>query len=93
MRKPNPQVQSALAERWPHLFSFPVPLKVGIHKDLPPVGERPVSIKKFSKFLFLWVQQPEYIEALKTAKHRYGMNGEMYPFDESQRPNGRGLAP
>jgi sRNA-binding protein len=88
MKKPKPQAQAVMAEKWPHLFSFPVPLKVGIHKDFPPAGERPLSSKQFNTFLYYWVRQPGYIEALKTGKHRYGLDGSMYPLLDGDR-NGR----
>ena len=79
MFAPRNETHAALAERWPHLFLVPVPLKIGIHKDFPPEGERPVSRVKFREFLASWVKTPEYKAACATAKARYDFDGKMCP--------------
>lgn len=82
MSKPvNRKVQAALAERWPHLFHFPVPLKIGIHRDYPAPGDRPVSKKVFARFLKKWVKQPAYQAALQSGTARYGFDGSMHPME------------
>jgi hypothetical protein len=73
------EAKSILAERWPHLFTFPVPLKIGIHKDFPPVGERPMTRKRFCRFLEVWCSRPEYEDAVYFAKGRYGFDGSLHP--------------
>lgn len=81
MKVPNKKVQAKLAERWPHLFSFPVPLKIGIHLDylaIEPLA-RPVSRKDFFRFIKRWVKQPEYIQALSRFDARYDFNGHICP--------------
>lgn len=79
--KPNPLVQAALAERWPHLFTFPVPLKIRIHRDYFALSaaDRPVSRKKFLRFLGRWCKQPAYLAALESAKQRYDLEGRICP--------------
>lgn len=79
---PRNETHAALAERWPHLFIVPVPLKIGIHHEYPPEGERPVSKLKFRNFMWHWVRQPSYKAALDVAKARYDFEGRMWPVGE-----------
>jgi hypothetical protein len=67
----------ALADRWPHLFLIPVPLKIGIHRDI--CSERVLSRHKVQHFLFHWVRQPAYLAAVQSASHRYDLAGNMHP--------------
>jgi sRNA-binding protein len=85
VEKHHLRYQRRLAERWPHLFTFAVPLKVGIHKDYPAPGERPLAMKRFNSFLYHWVRQPEYRKQLREGKARYGFDGSMYPIMEGER--------
>lgn len=73
------KTQEELARQWPHLFSFPVPLKIGIHKDFPPVGERPITRKRFLRFLKWWCSRPEYVAAISSSNGRYGFDGSLHP--------------
>lgn len=73
------KTQELLASNWPHLFTFPVPLKIGIHKDFPPVGQRPITRKRFLRFLKWWCSRAEYRAALATYSGRYGFDGSLHP--------------
>lgn len=77
--KHHEHTRKVLAETWPHLFSFPVPLKIAIHRDFPPVGERPITRKRFLRFLSWWCSRPEYATAVETGRARYGLDGSMHP--------------
>ena len=77
--KHHEHTRKVLAETWPHLFSFPVPLKIAIHKDFPPVGERPITRKRFLRFLSWWCSRPDYVAAIENGRARYGFDGSMHP--------------
>ena len=91
MKQKHINRQKVLAAKWPHLFSFPVPLKIGIHKDYPTGEDRPMRKKDFTAFLFSWVREPEYIEAIRRGKGRYGFDGSLHPMwlDDERHGGGR----
>lgn len=70
-------IAAHLAEKYPHLFVIPVPLKVGITRDLLADPDRLFSSKTLSHFLYNWCRQPRYCAAVDVAKSRYGLQGEM----------------
>ncbi len=71
------QIAAHLADKYPHLFLFPVPLKVGIDKDLLADPDRQFSSNTLSHFLYHWCHQSRYCAAVAVAKARYGLRGEM----------------
>ena len=68
-----------LADKYPHLFLIPVPLKVGIRADLLAAPDRAFSSASLASFLHKWVSSPEYAAALGRAKCRYDLSGNNAP--------------
>ena len=46
------QIGAYLADQYPHLFIIPVPLKVGIYRDLMAVPDRQYGGRTLQTFLF-----------------------------------------
>lgn len=69
-------MRELLRTNWPHLFTFPVPLKIGIHVDILASGLIE-SRALLRRVLQGWVRSPEYLAALDKAKCRYGLDGSM----------------
>lgn len=70
------KVDRLMAGAYPHLFGDrkdPVPLKVGIHRDLLADPFRPVTGKQLRQFLYRWTKQPAYQQALKAGKERVSL--------------------
>lgn len=84
--KPKSPTHRALAERWPHLFMVPCPLKIGITQDYYAIPNRPVSGRRWRHFLWWWCRQPEYLEALAKSRHRYDLNGNICPKFSERKP-------
>lgn len=90
MRKPQSEatrerVHAVLRERWPHLFSFPVPLKIGVHKDFRDLARRPVGRDAFDLFLRWWTQQDAYKQVVATARARYDFDGRIWPMQPERK--------
>jgi len=57
------------------VFKAPVPLKVGICKDLLVARPEDVTHKALKGFLRRWVKSPAYLQALARGGPRYGVGG------------------
>lgn len=72
-----------LADRWPHLFLIPVPLKIGIHRDILAAfdseGDRPFSVRHLHSCLHHWTQSPDYKATLERSNARYDLAGNLCP--------------
>lgn len=79
------ETRQILASHWPHLFSFPVPLKVGIHWDILETNPRPVAHSRLSGFLYCWTHNPQYIAAVDASSSRWDLDGSMCPKDSPRR--------
>lgn len=75
----RPDVQAHLQELYPHLFTIPVPLKVGIGRDLLRRPDRLYSQRTLCSFLNKWTKAPEYCAAVEAGKHRYDLGGNLCP--------------
>jgi ProP effector len=66
-----------LREKYPLCFSKenPLPLKIGIIKDIFAVLPPDISRLSVRKALARYTKSPEYKQALKTCPHRYDLNG------------------
>jgi sRNA-binding protein len=73
------QIAAYLADRYPHLFMIPVPLKVGIYRDLMAAQGRPYGGRTLQSFLHKWTRQPAYCDAVERGRARYGLDGSMHP--------------
>jgi sRNA-binding protein len=73
------QIGAYLADQYPHLFIIPVPLKVGIYRDLMAVPDRQYGGRTLQTFLFTWTRQPAYCAAVERGRARYGLDGSMHP--------------
>ncbi len=71
------EIAGHLAEKYPHLFLIPVPLKIGIRADLLAAPDRAFSGATLASFLHKWVGSPAYCERLRVAKFRYDLAGNM----------------
>lgn len=78
------QIGAHLAELYPHLFTFPVPLKVGIFNDLRAVPDRQYGNYAIQHFLKRWCTSDAYCQAIEQGKSRYGLDGSMYPMVTTQ---------
>ncbi len=72
-------IAAHLRDLFPHLFSFPVPLKVGIHRDLMSLPGRQFGASALRSFLCKWTSSPDYCHAVAVAKSRYALDGSMAP--------------
>lgn len=72
-------IAAHLAQKYPHLFSFPVPLKVGIGRDLLRAPDRQYSDRTLSSFLHKWCSSDAYCDAVEKASARYDLEGRMHP--------------
>lgn len=75
----KPDIQAHLQELYPHLFTIPVPLKVGIGRDLLRRPGRLYSQRTIQSFLHHWTKQESYCEAVESGKHRYDLDGRICP--------------
>jgi sRNA-binding protein len=73
------QIGAYLADQYPHLFILPVPLKVGIYRDLMAVPERPYGGRTLQSFLHKWTRSDAYCAAVERGRCRYGLDGSMHP--------------
>jgi sRNA-binding protein len=73
------QIGAYLADQYPHLFLFPVPLKIGIFRDLMAVPDRPYGGETLQSFLYKWTTSDAYCDAVEIGKCRYGLDGSMHP--------------
>lgn len=84
------EIAAHLADKYPHLFIIPVPLKVGIRADLLSSPDRKFSSRALCSFLHKWVASPAYCYALSRAKCRYDLDGAMAPLVTNDT---RGISP
>lgn len=84
----RPDIQAHLQELYPHLFTIPVPLKVGIGKDLLARHDRLYSQKTLSVFMHHWTHQDAYCDAVERGKHRYDLAGNICPMETNQSRRG-----
>lgn len=73
------QIAAYLQQHFPHLFTIPVPLKVGIGKDLLRHPTRAYTQKTLCSFLHHWTNAEAYCEAVERGKHRYDLDGRICP--------------
>jgi ProP effector len=73
-----------LRTRWPVLFTTPVPLAIGIdgqirdtlRQEAAAAGTAAPSWSVLKNTMAWWTKQPGYREALATATHRVGLDGQ-----------------
>ena len=73
---PRSEALRIVREIWPHLFriSEPVPLKIGIHKEMIATNQVPPMLIKIA--LRYFVEQERYLEALQEGAMRIDSNGK-----------------
>ncbi|WP_345199535.1 ProQ/FINO family protein [Kistimonas scapharcae] len=73
---PKSEALRITREIWPHLFriSEPVPLKIGIHKEMIATNQVPPMLIKIA--LRYFVEQERYLESLKEGAIRIDSNGK-----------------
>ena len=73
---PKSEALRIVREIWPHLFriSEPVPLKIGIHKEMIATNQVPPMLIKIA--LRYFVEQERYLEALQEGAMRIDSNGK-----------------
>lgn len=70
------RVRDMLAARYPLIFSYARPLKVGIHRDLrAAIPEDELSTTDLRHFLYKWVRRPPYLDALARGVRRVDLEG------------------
>lgn len=75
----RPEIAAYLQQHFPHLFTIPVPLKIGIGNDLLRWEGRQYTQKTLSTFLHHWTREPAYCSAVEQGKHRYDLDGNICP--------------
>jgi sRNA-binding protein len=70
----NERVRVLLAEHWPHLFTEPVPLAIGIDKDIEKAIGDLVTRRRLENFMFGWTRRPAYRRAVKRGDARQGLD-------------------
>lgn len=70
------RVDRMMAKAYPHLFSNPVPLEIGIREKLLEHPELPVSRTQCRRFLQRWCHSKAYLQAVRNGKERIGIKGE-----------------
>ncbi len=80
------RVHAILRDRWPHLFTFPVPLCIDLHKQFLALSARPVGRNNFDRFLRFWTRQEAYRAAVAAGRARYDFDGRMSPMQPERKP-------
>ena len=83
------EIAAYLQQHFPHLFTIPVPLKIGIGRDLLRSPVRAYTQKTLSAFLHHWTRSPAYCDAVERGKHRYDLEGNICPMVTNQSRRGQ----
>lgn len=70
------KVDKLMVQTYPHLFGNrkdPVPLKIGIHRELLDDPRLPVTGRQCRQFLYRWTKQPAYQRNVAAGKERFGI--------------------
>ena len=90
-REQRREVLALLRARWPELFSAPVPLAVGIRREIrESLGEARVPAAHLDRALHHWTHGPRYLAAVAAGQRRRHLDGtDAGEPDEAQRDHAR----
>jgi len=91
--RPVPEPDPAKAARtwfmqaYPLLFNplRPVPLSIGIRRDLLKLRPKPITDRSVRYALRSWCRSPAYLDALARGGHRYNLQGPAGKVTDEQR--------
>ena len=90
-REQTREILALLRARWPELFSAPVPLAVGIEREIREgLGEARVPSARLGRALHYWTNGPRYLAAVAAGQRRRHLDGtDAGEPDEAQRDHAR----
>ena len=75
-REQTREILALLRARWPELFSAPVPLAVGIEREIREgLGEARVPSARLGRALHYWTNGPRYLAAVAAGQRRRHLDG------------------
>ena len=90
-REQTREILALLRARWPAVFSAPVPLAVGIEREIREgLGEERVPSARLGRALHYWTHGPRYLAAVAAGQRRRHLDGtDAGEPDEAQRDHAR----
>lgn len=73
----NKRTHDLLRTRWPAIFTWARPLKIGIDRDISAALGEEISRRQLRLFLAGWCRRPAYLKALEAGVPRVGLDGEV----------------
>ena len=90
-REQRREVMALLCARWPEVFRVPVPLAVGIKREIREgLGEARIPAAHLDRALHHWTHGPVYLAAVAAGQRRRHLDGtDAGEPDEAQREHAR----
>ena len=90
-RQQTRDILALLRERWPEVFTTPVPLAAGIAREIREgLGETWVPTAQLSRALYFWTHAPDYLDAVVAGQRRRHLDGtDAGEPDEAQQQHAR----